>query len=140
MTVKCVVLDANILIRAVLGRRVMDLLVGYEKEIDFCAPWSAFDEALLHLPPVAARRGIAADVLGPTFSALRRLVQAVPEEAVRAQRTEALRRIGRRDPDDRPVVATALTLGAPIWTEDNDFFGTGIPTWTSDRIEIYLKG
>lgn len=48
-------------------------------------------------------------------------------------------RISARDPADWPVVAAALLLNAPIWTEDNDFFGTGIATWTSDRIELYLR-
>lgn len=31
-----------------------------------------------------------------------------------------------------------MLLDCPIWTEDNDFFGTGVPTWTTDRIDIYL--
>ena len=48
-------------------------------------------------------------------------------------------RIASRDPDDWPIVATALLIDAPIWTEDRDFFGGGIATWTSDRIELYLR-
>jgi hypothetical protein len=27
-----------------------------------------------------------------------------------------------------------------VWTEDADFFGTGIATWTTDRVELYLVG
>ena len=37
------------------------------------------------------------------------------------------------------MLATALALSCAIWTEDTDFFGTGIAVWTSDRIEIFLK-
>ncbi len=48
-------------------------------------------------------------------------------------------RIDRRDPSDWPVVALALATGYPIWTEDQDFFGCGIATWTTDRVEIYLQ-
>ena len=44
-----------------------------------------------------------------------------------------------RDPDDWPVVAVALLLDLPIWTEDQDLFGSGLPTWTTDRVEVYLK-
>ncbi|WP_424436028.1 PIN domain-containing protein [Microbacterium sp.] len=29
--------------------------------------------------------------------------------------------------------------GLLIWSEDKDFFGAGIPTWTSDLVEIYLR-
>jgi len=49
-------------------------------------------------------------------------------------------RIGARDPMDWPVVAAALALGCPIWTEDQDFFGVGVPTWTSARVDVYLRG
>ena len=48
-------------------------------------------------------------------------------------------RIQVRDPDDWPVVAVALAVGCPIWTEDRDFFGSGIATWTTDRVEVYLE-
>jgi predicted nucleic acid-binding protein len=48
-------------------------------------------------------------------------------------------RISSRDADDWPVIATAMLLNAPIWTEDRDFFGCGIATWTSDKVEIYLR-
>ena len=32
-----------------------------------------------------------------------------------------------------------MILGCPVWTEDSDFFGTGVATWTSDRIALYLE-
>jgi predicted nucleic acid-binding protein len=44
----------------------------------------------------------------------------------------------RRDEDDWPILASALALGCPIWTEDTDFFGCGVATWTTDRVELYL--
>jgi len=47
-------------------------------------------------------------------------------------------RIARRDEDDWPVLAIALALGCAIWTEDADFFGCGVATWTTDRVELYL--
>ena len=37
------------------------------------------------------------------------------------------------------MLAAALALSCAIWTEDTDFFGSGIAVWTSDRIEIFLK-
>ena len=52
---------------------------------------------------------------------------------------EAKKRLASRDPEDWPILASALALGCPIWTEDTDFFGCGAPTWTSDRVEIFLR-
>jgi predicted nucleic acid-binding protein len=43
-----------------------------------------------------------------------------------------------RDPDDWPVVACALALSAGIWTNDNDFLGTGIATWTTESLQGWL--
>jgi predicted nucleic acid-binding protein len=47
--------------------------------------------------------------------------------------------MNRRDEDDWPILASALALGCPIWTEDTDFFGCGVPTWTTDRVEFFLQ-
>ena len=38
----------------------------------------------------------------------------------------------------RPILAAALALGCPIWTEDTDFFGCGVATWTSASIGSFL--
>lgn len=43
------------------------------------------------------------------------------------------------DENDWPVLATAIALACPVWTEDEDFFGTGVAVWTTNRIEIFLK-
>ena len=50
----------------------------------------------------------------------------------------ARKRLGARDPEDWPILAAALALGCPIWTEDTDFFGCGVATWTSATIGNFL--
>jgi len=52
---------------------------------------------------------------------------------------EARRRLRGRDEDDWPVLAAALALDCPIWSEDTDFFGTGVAIWTTNRAEIFLE-
>jgi len=52
---------------------------------------------------------------------------------------QARERLARRDPEDWPMLAAALALGCPIWTEDTDFFGCGVATWTSDRVRMFLR-
>ena len=51
----------------------------------------------------------------------------------------ARERVLTREADDWPIVAVALLLDFPIWTEDQDFFGSGVATWTTDRVELYLR-
>ena len=133
------VIDANILIRAVLGRRVKETIIGHAEDVDFFATEVAFDDAQEHLPAVLTKFDRAAEI-DPALAflnQLRDIVAAVPEDAYLDIKDQALARI-QRDPDDWPVLAVAMLLDCPIWTEDNDFFGTGVPTWTTDRIDIYL--
>ncbi len=51
-------------------------------------------------------------------------------------RLDAPARLEGRDLDDWPILATAMALDCPIWTEDQDSLGTGVPTWTTDRVEL----
>ena len=53
--------------------------------------------------------------------------------------SEARTRLGGRDEEDWPVLACALALGCAVWTEDSDFFGTGIAVWNTSRIKIFLE-
>lgn len=135
-----IVLDANILIRAVLGVKVGGLLAKYAESVEFFAPVVAFEDAEANLPPIMAKRGIREAELSLGLNAVRLLVEEIPDEVTETRRADALLRIGRRDPDDWPIVAAALVLECPIWTEDKDFFGAGVATWTSDLVEIYLRG
>ena len=60
-------------------------------------------------------------------------------EVYGAFETEARERLGLRDPEDWPILASALALRCPIWTEDTDFFGCGVATWTSNRVRMFLR-
>ena len=52
---------------------------------------------------------------------------------------DAKQRIEARDIHDWPLLALALTLNCPIWTEDKDFFGAGVATWRTQNVELYLS-
>ena len=45
-----------------------------------------------------------------------------------------MERIGKLDPDDAPLLALALALDIPVWSNDGDFEGTGVELLTSSRI------
>ncbi|HLG98877.1 MAG TPA: PIN domain-containing protein [Bryobacteraceae bacterium] len=132
------VLDANVLIRAVLGSRVLGLLRKYAGQVEFMAPVGAFHEAQEHLPAILEARKIPVAPVMAALDLLQRLVQTVEAETYASFESIARQRIGQRDEDDWPVLASALALNCPIWTEDTDFFGCGVATWTTDRVELYL--
>lgn len=136
-----IVLDANILIRAVLGRRVKKIITEHAEHAEFFAPELAYAESERHLPEILAKhdRADQIDQALAYLGGLQAVVLPVPEEVYESVRAAALSRIESRAPDDWPVLAAALVIECPIWTEDRDFFGTGVPTWTTDRVELYLS-
>lgn len=140
MSSVAIVLDANILIRAVLGQRVRTLIAAHATAVNFFAPDVAYADARKYLPALLEKRGVSAPAALQVLDALERVARPVAADIYEGARQQALLRIEKRDADDWPVLACALVLGCPIWTEDADFFGTGVATWTTDRVELYLEG
>ena len=138
---RAVVLDANVMMRAVLGRKVDRLLERFAAEVSFAAPDVAFADVGEHLPAVLSKRGdiSALQLCLDKLTSLEAVIRPIEQREYSVMKAAALARIGNRDPDDWPVLACALRLDYPVWTEDQDFFGTGVATWTTALIEIYLS-
>jgi len=134
-----VVLDANILIRAVLGWRVREILETHFTRVRFFAPNTVFAEAREHLPDILEKRGINAEAAVAVLDEILVLVGCIDAEIYGRFESTARERLAKRDEEDWPVLATALALECPIWTEDADFFGAGVATWTTDRVELLLR-
>jgi predicted nucleic acid-binding protein len=138
MAERSLVLDANIFLRAIVGQRVGNLIWRYAAEVGFFAPDTVFLEVEEHLPRLCAKAGMPLELAMAAYERLGALVQELPGPAYEKYRVAAQARIARRDADDWPAIACALVLDCPVWTEDRDFFGTGIAVWTTDRVELYL--
>jgi len=136
---KGLVLDANILLRAVFGRRVRQILETYEDQARFYTPDVCFQDAARYIPVISNERRLDVDLSLSVLDQIGRVVEQVDRSLYEEHQSAARGRIALRDPDDWPVVATALLLDLPIWTEDQDFFGSGVAIWTSDRVELYLR-
>jgi predicted nucleic acid-binding protein len=138
MSNKAIVLDANILIRAVLGKRVRELIVEHAATVKFFAPDVAYADARNYLPALLEKRGVDSTKAMKVLDSLEAFVQPIEFELYSGLQQQALQRIAIRDADDWPVLACAMTIGCPVWTEDADFFGSGVATWTTDRIALYF--
>ena len=136
---KALVIDANILVRAVLGRRVREIIETYAEQASFFVPEAAYAEAEEHVPALVIRRGGDPEKAARFLRSLRALVDVIGSEVYGAFENMARERLGDRDPEDWPILASALAIGCPIWTEDTDFFGCGAPTWTTSRVALYLR-
>ncbi|MGB5596764.1 MAG: PIN domain-containing protein [Crocosphaera sp.] len=139
--IKIIVLDANILIRAVLGIRTFSLLAEQSNKVVFYSPETCYREVAFHLPNIAKKRNFTLaqeqEIL-ETLNTLKQLVIAIEEDVYSTFKQDALDRIYERDEKDWPIVALALAFNCPIWTEDQDFFGIGIATWRTKNIPIFF--
>jgi predicted nucleic acid-binding protein len=136
---KALVVDANILVRAVLGKRVRAILETYADYVPFFVPDSAYADAEEHLPGLVLRRGGDPATALALLRELKFLLEVVTCDVYGPFEREARERLGHRDPEDWPILASALALRCPIWTEDADFFGCGVATWTSSRVPLFLR-
>ena len=135
---RALVLDANILLRAVLGPRVRGLIERYSERVPLMIPADCVEEVHEYLPILCEKRGWSAAPAVELLEALLGLLHVIDTSLFVEFKADALRRIGARDPEDWPVVALALAIDAPVWTEDTDFFGSGIAIWTTENVELYL--
>ena len=105
------VLDANILIRAILGRRVRQIIETYESQgLRFFTPDVAFDDAEKYLPLLLKKRGIPLADLPASLDFLRSIIELVHPELYSLFENEARLRLRGRDENDWPVLAAALGL------------------------------
>jgi predicted nucleic acid-binding protein len=100
-----IVLDANILIRAVLGRRVRQLVETYAAQgVRFFAPDVAFDDAEKYLPPLLKKRGKPDAEVSAALKYLRHIIETVDRDLYAVFEEEARQRLRGRDEDDWPVM------------------------------------
>lgn len=123
--------DANVLLSAVLGGRARLVLEhpGVTEVFTAAPTLAEVEEYAAHL---ARRRRLRADVLLLAVAALP--VTVLGPEEYAAQREEASRRIAARDPDDAEILAVALHLGIPLWSNDNDFEAAGVEWYTTAEL------
>ena len=99
MSDRAIVLDANILIRAVLGKRVRELLVDNAERVQFFSPDVAYADARKYLPALLEKRGVHSDSAMAVLDALETIVRPVELGVYAGFKTQALERIAMRDAD-----------------------------------------
>jgi predicted nucleic acid-binding protein len=118
---KALVVDANILVRAVLGRRVREVIETHAEDVLLFVPESGYVEAEEHLAALVVKHGGDPEKALVLLRCLAHLMELIGSEVYGEFEVEARERLARRDP------------------EDTDFFGCGVATWTSDRVRMFLR-
>ena len=116
------------------------LLETYEDLVSFYTPEICFSDARKYIPIIAATRRFDPGAGLVVLDQLARLIEIVDQSLYEEYESPARERMLSRDVEDWPIVATSLLLDCPVWTEDRDFFGSGVATWGTNNVELYLRG
>ena len=111
------VVDANPMLSALLGGRAREIF--FDRRLALFSPQATLFEVEKYLPFVARKLGRSELELFREFELLP--IAAVQPETYESELPRASELIGWRDAKDVPVLALALRLRCPIWTEDRDF-------------------
>jgi len=90
------------------------------------------EEVTEHLPALAERRGLDAELLLAALSVMP--VDWHAPVAYERDREEAERRMAGRDPEDWPTVALALAQSLPIWSQDKDMEAADLRVYTTGEL------
>lgn len=124
-----IVLDANILVAAVLGRQVPRVLAAAQAR---GVALAVTERQILEAAHVLVGKiGLTASEARAGLEAVTALITPLGTEFFAAAETPARDRLHARAQSDWPVLAAALAAGGGIWSHDRDFFGVGVPVWSS---------
>ncbi len=139
------VVDANILVAEAMRTRGRALLLHAELDL-FVAElaWSETTYELRKRAALLVRHGHlthdqVTHLLDDALAAIGLRIQSIPLDIYQDRLPEAIWRIPR-DVQDAPTVAVALAFDCGIWTADRDFFGSGLPVWSTSTLQHYLMG
>jgi len=123
--------DANALLSSVIGGRAR-LVFDHPDIEEVVTTEATFAEVREYAFVLGRKKKIAPDSLMLTVAAIP--VSIVPSEVYADAMAEARRLIEDRDPDDIEILALALHMKIPLWSNDKDFEGCGIERFTTAEL------
>lgn len=136
--------DASAIIEEALRARGQSIFEHPSLDLYIAVPtWSEVEHEVANRLRSMVRRGhLRAERYEPNRQRVLTLLRAnltiVVESDYARYEAEARDRIPR-DPKDWPTVALALALGCGVWAVDQDFFGCGVPVWTTDTLLTHVE-
>jgi predicted nucleic acid-binding protein len=122
--------DANVILSAVAGKAALKVFT--RSSIAVITTEKTLLEVREYMPEMAARYGLPPELLEAQLGLL--ALRVAREDAYARKLKEAHRRIGKRDPDDADLLALALTLRLPVWSNDNDFAAARVKRYTTAQL------
>lgn len=128
--------DANVLLSSVIGGQAVRVLRHRAIE-EILTTATTIAEVREYAGLLAKKKRLAMDLV--LLAAATLPVTIVARSAYASFLAESRKRIGRRDPDDVEILALALYMDIPIWSNDNDFRDAGVEWYTTASLLARLE-
>lgn len=130
MTSDAVVADANVLLSAVVGGAAQRVFSEYDLRVH-AAKFNLL-EVEEYLPAMAAKYGLPFELVLLSWKLLP--LSAHNESDYQKEYPQALADLKKRDPEDAHALALARVLCLPLWSNDRDLAGLGVPCFTTANL------
>jgi predicted nucleic acid-binding protein len=128
--------DANVLLSALIGGRAR-LVLNHSEVQEVFTTEHTLAEVQEYVPILSKQKRLPSDILLLAVAALP--VTLVGRAQYAKSITEATKRIGHRDREDIELLALALHLRIPIWSNDRDFEHLDVDLFTTEGLLRHLR-
>ena len=127
--------DANVILSAVAGKAALRVFLA--EDIEFVTTRFNVDEVREYLGLMAEKYALTEEVLESQLKLLPLKVYSriFYEDFIR----KAESKMSGKDEDDLELLALAMKLKAPVWSNDNDFKHSGIEVYTTAKLLKILR-
>jgi predicted nucleic acid-binding protein len=123
-----ILIDANILVSAVAGRTKDVVGDAIARNLELATTLAQFEEAWRVL---TIKLHVPSSVVEDYFAIIQPNLTIIDVDAFANFESAARARLHDRAEPDWPLLAAALAYEGEIWSHDRDFFGVGVPIWST---------
>jgi predicted nucleic acid-binding protein len=129
-------IDTNILVRCSVGRALTRVIALRDCGVELATTESNADELFTKL---TGKFGYSEEIAAAKVQRVLEPLAVIATEEYAHLRDAADERLREGGKSDWPALAAALALEGEIWSEDVDFFGVGVPVWSTANVHL-VKG
>jgi len=133
-----IVVDANVIVSNAIGvqtARAMAKLFEAGVSVAVCAPQLREAHSVL-----THKLRVAPAVVSVVLDTLKSRARIIDPSGYVQFEAAARARLHERAQLDWPVLAAALAYDGAIWSNDRDFFGVGVPVWSTRNVAFAAQG
>ena len=127
---KSLVADANVILSAVIGKAALKIFTN--TDIKIITTQFNIGETLEYLPRLAEKYELKLEILESQLKLLSLVVYQ--KEFYEDKLKIAFKKVGEIDPEDIDLLALAIKLNLPIWSNDKDFKKARVEVFTTAEV------